>query len=180
MLHKNQAASEEAARKIKLLVLDVDGVLTDCGLYYDASGQCMKRFNAMDGLGIKDIADYGIQTAVITGLASEAVRARMKDLRITLYVEGETRKVPPLDEFRKKCGIDWSEIAYIGDDWVDLAPMAKVGFPVAVANAMPEVKDAAMAVTELSGGNGAVREAICFMLRAQGKLEALLEFWKGQ
>ncbi len=180
MHHKDQAASEKAARNIKLLVLDVDGVLTDGGLYYDASGQCMKRFSAVDGLGIKDIADYGIQTAVITGLASEAVRARMKDLRIKYYVEGETRKIPPLEEFRRQCGVEWSEIAYIGDDWVDLAPMSRVGFPVAVANAMPEVKDAAMAVTELTGGNGAVREAIWFMLQAQGKLEPLLEFWKGQ
>ncbi len=167
-----------AARDVKLLVLDLDGVLTDGGLYYDPSGQVMKRFHVHDGFGIKAAMAVGIETAIITGLKSTSARARAERLGIKYYVEGEESKLAPLKKIRECCGLAWHELAYVGDDWIDLVPMSKVGFPVAVCNAQPEVLDAAMYVTRFSGGNGAVREVIRFILNAQGKLEEALACWQ--
>ena len=93
-------------------------------------------------------------------------------------MEGEESKLAPLKKIRECCGLAWHELAYVGDDWIDLVPMSKVGFPVAVCNAQPEVLDAAMYVTRFSGGNGAVREVIRFILNAQGKLEEALACWQ--
>ena len=170
--------ARKAAESIKLLVLDLDGVLTDGGLYYCPDGQPMKRFHTHDGFGIKTARDMGLEVAIITGLKSAASRARMDSLGVQYYVEGRTDKLAPLDEIRRACGLDWPELAYVGDDWVDLAPMAKVGFPVAVVNAQPEVIDAALYVTHLAGGKGAVREIIRFILMAQNKLDEALAPWK--
>ena len=167
-----------AAKKIKLLVLDLDGVMTDGGLYYDSAGQTTKRFHVHDGFGIKMAMDIGLEVAVITGLASLSARARMDKLGVRHYVEGQENKLGPLDEIRCACNLDWPELAYMGDDWVDLAPMAKVGLPVAVLNAQPEVLDAALYVTSLPGGSGAVREVINLILTAQGCLDKALERWK--
>lgn len=167
-----------AARRVKLLVLDLDGVLTDGGLYYDPTGQILKRFNVHDGFGIKVAMGMGIETAIITGLRSMSSRARAERLGIKYYVEGEESKLAPLEEIRTACGLEWDEVAYVGDDWVDLLPMRKVGFPAAVCNAQPEVLDAALYVTRLAGGNGAVREVIRFILTAQDKMDEAMARWE--
>ncbi len=176
-LHLERAT--EAARVVKLLVLDLDGVMTDGGLYYRPDGDTIKRFHVHDGFGIKMAMEMGLEVAVITGLKSISARARMDKLGIHYYVEGHEEKLAPLDEIRCACGLDWHELAYVGDDWIDLAPMAKVGFPVAVCNAQPEVMAAALHVTRLAGGSGAVREVIRFILSAQGRLDEALARWKG-
>jgi len=167
----------EAASPIRMLVLDVDGVLTDGGLYYDLQNQVMKRFNVQDGLGIKIAMKAGIGIAVITGLVSAAVEKRVTDLGIKDYYAGFRDKRASLNEIREKHRLTWKEMAYLGDDWVDLSVMAQVGLPLAVANAQPEVKHAARYVTEAAGGQGAVREVIRHLLMAQGKYEAILAEW---
>ena len=167
----------EAAAKVRLLVLDVDGVLTDGGLYYDLQAQTMKRFDVQDGLGIRIAQKAGIIVAVITGLDSKAVACRMRDLEITDYYAGYVDKRESLEAIRSKYNLEWDEIAYLGDDWVDLAVMSKVGLPLAVANAQPEVKAIAHYVTLAHGGQGAVREVVRQLLMAQGKYEAVLQAW---
>lgn len=167
----------QKAKKIRMLVLDVDGVLTDGGLYYDLQNQVMKRFNVQDGLGIKIALSSGIGVAVITGLISAAVEHRINDLGIKDYYAGYQNKQNCLAEIKERHNLDWDEIAYLGDDWVDLAVMMQVGFPMAVANAQPEVKHVAQYVTAARGGDGAVREIIRLILMAQGKYEAVLAQW---
>lgn len=165
------------AANIRMLVLDVDGVLTDAGLYYDSEGQELKRFNAQDGLGIKILLRMGIKVGVITGLKSQAVRARMSALGIDDYAEGIDQKLPILDQMRQKHDLSWEEMAYVGDDWIDLVPLSKVGLSVAVANAQPEVKEAAIYVTQACGGHGAVREVVRLILDAQGKISTAMAHW---
>lgn len=169
--------AEQAARNVRLVVLDVDGVLTDGGLYYDESGCVMKRFDVQDGLGIKLAGRCGLAFAVITGLDSPAVRKRVTELGITAYHPGHHHKAPVLVDISEQTSIPLAQMAYVGDDWVDAAPMSLVGLPIAVANARPEILRLAAWVTRASGGGGAVREAIEFILRAQGKLETLWQEW---
>jgi len=169
--------AEYLAGQVKLIILDVDGVLTDGGLYYDRTGQSMKRFHVQDGLGIKMAASTGLQFAVITGLDSPAVAQRVTELGITHYFPGYLRKMPILHDLVTTTGIALEEMAYVGDDWVDATPMSKVGFPVAVANARPEILQLAAWVTTAMGGQGAVRETIDFILRAQGTFEDLWQNW---
>ncbi len=168
---------EMLAKKIRLLVLDVDGVMTDGGLYYDANGLVMKRFHVHDGIGIRLAKAAGIEIAVISGMAAPCVLKRLEALGVTEYHGGADNKYPLLNAMRQRLGLEWDEIAYLGDDWVDLAPMSSVGLPAAVANAVPEVKELARFVTQKEGGNGAVRECIDLLLRCQGKQETLLEHW---
>lgn len=171
-------AVKALAARVRLIVLDVDGVLTDGGLYYEAEGLTMKRFAVLDGIGIRLAKSVGIEVAVISGMASACVAKRLEVLGITEYHGGFDNKVTVLEGIRSKMGLNWDEIAYVGDDWVDLAPMLRVGFPVAVANAMPDVKDVARYVTVQSGGHGAVRELVDLVLMAQGLRDELLEKWK--
>ena len=165
------------AQNMRMLVLDVDGVLTDAGLYLDGQGNELKRFNAQDGLGIKILLRMGIQVGVITGLKSKAVRARMEALGVTDYAEGVEHKLRELDAMRQKYKLTWQEMAYVGDDWIDLAPLHKVGLPIAVANAQKEVKDVASYITTASGGHGAVREVVRLLLESQGRLNEALSYW---
>lgn len=167
----------QVAADIRLLVLDVDGVLTDGGLYYDLQNQVMKRFDVQDGLGIKIAQQAGIQVAVISGLDSPAVATRVRDLGIADYYGGYLDKRACLEELKEKHGLLWEQMAYLGDDWVDLSVMDMVGLPLAVANAQPEVKNIASYVTAAKGGQGAVREVIRHLLMAQGKYEAVLAAW---
>jgi 3-deoxy-D-manno-octulosonate 8-phosphate phosphatase (KDO 8-P phosphatase) len=165
------------AKRIRLLVLDVDGVLTDGGLYYDAKGEIIKRFHVQDGLGIKMAQAAGIKVAVITGLSSEAVHARMRELGIEEYHDGFKEKVPIIERMAQEHGFDYSELAYLGDDWVDAGPLARVGLAMAVADAQPEILDMAHWVSTRPGGQGAVREAVNFLLKAQGKLDTVFKTW---
>lgn len=169
--------AERLARDVRLMVLDVDGVLTDGGLYYDESGCVLKRFNVQDGLAIKMAPKAGLEFAVITGLDSPAVRRRVTELGIAHYHPGHHRKAPILRQISEQTGISLTHMAYVGDDWVDAAPMSLVGLPIAVPNARPEILKLAAWTTRSPGGQGAVREAIDFVLRAQGKLEAMWQEW---
>ena len=169
--------AEHAARNVRLVVLDVDGVLTDGGLYYDSTGGVMKRFNVQDGLGIKMAARAGLEFAVITGLDSLAVAGRVAELGIRHYYPGQHRKAPFLRQISENSGIPLQHAAYIGDDWVDAAPMTLVGLPMAVANARPEILRLAAWTSTARGGQGAVREALEFILKAQGRLESLWREW---
>ncbi len=168
------------ARGIRLVVLDVDGVLTDGGLIYDAHGQIQKRFHVHDGLGMKMAMSAGLRLAVITGLDAPAVRARIQELGIVHYYPGHHRKMAPLRRILESEALTFAETAYLGDDLVDLAPMRAVALPMAVANARPEVIAQALWVTPHPGGHGAVRDALEGILRAQDLWEPLCARWTSE
>ncbi len=167
------------ARDVKLLILDVDGVLTDGGLYYDHLGNVTKRFHVQDGLGIKIAQSFGLTVAVITGLTHGAVEKRVRELGIEEYHAGHVDKVPLMDGICSRLGCARTQIAYLGDDWVDAGVMQVVGLPMAVANAQPEILRLAKWVSRLHGGQGAVREAIMFLLTCRGQYAAAWEKWGG-
>ena len=169
--------ADSLAKSIRLLVLDVDGVLTDGGLYYDSTGLAMKRFDSQDGNGIKMLQGCGVEVAVISGMNAPCVKRRLEALGIGTYHGGAQYKTRLLETMRVERRLTWNEIAYVGDEWVDLAAMAKVGLPIAVANARPEVKERALYVTKASGGHGAVREVTDWILRCKGLIDSLLEEW---
>ncbi|MFO7817558.1 MAG: KdsC family phosphatase [Thermodesulfobacteriota bacterium] len=169
--------ANEAASTASLLVLDVDGVLTDGGLYYDSRGEVSKRFNVQDGLGIKLAQGAGLHVAVITGLDSPAVEIRIRELGIDEYHPGHREKLPLLRDVCSRLGVACENVAYLGDDWVDAAPMRFAGLPMAVANAQPEIKKIASWVSVKDGGQGAVREAIMFILECQGKRREMWKAW---
>lgn len=169
----------ELAKNIKLLVLDVDGVLTDGGLYYGDDGIAMKRFNVQDGFGIKLAQSVNLEIGVISGLDQKPVAKRVSELGITHYYPGKHKKVPLFEAICEKVGVDPSEAAFMGDDWIDLGAMRRAGLALAVPNGMPEVIEAADWVATRSGGHGAVREAIGFILEARGLLDDAMKEWAG-
>jgi len=138
---------------VKLLILDVDGVLTDGGLYYDHEGNVTKRFNVQDGLGIKIAQSFGLDIAVITGLKHGAVEKRVRELGITEYHAGHVDKVPLMDAIRGRLNLERSAVAYLGDDWVDAGVMGAVGLPMAVSNAQPEITSECDASFTVDGHN---------------------------
>jgi len=155
------------AAHIRLLVLDVDGVLTDGGLLYDASGEETKRFHVQDGFALVAALRAGVQVAVLSGRASAAVTRRMAELGVTEVHQGVTDKVAALEALRERLGLALREVAVMGDDLPDLAAMTRVGMALAPANAVVEVKRAAHWVARRRGGDGAVREAVEMLLRAR-------------
>lgn len=165
------------ARAVRLLVLDVDGVLTENGLFYLADGSIAKRFCVADGLGIKLAQAAGLEVAVITGLNSRAVETRVRELGITEYFAGHLKKGGVLQDIAQRRGYDLREMAYLGDDWVDLTPLRLVGLPMVVADAAPELFRLAAWVARTPGGHGAVREAVRFLLLAQGRLAQQFQDW---
>ena len=160
------------AARIKLVAFDIDGVMTDGGLHYTDDGGELKTFNVQDGLGLKLMQRAGIELAIVTGRTSGVVAARAADLGIEHVYQGVANKGATVSGLLEKLGIHWLECAFMGDDLIDLPVMTRCGFAIAPANARPIVKERAHAVTEAAGGQGAVREAIEFILSAQGKLEA--------
>ena len=172
-------SAKQRAEKIKLLILDVDGVLTDGGLYYDHDGNVTKRFDVQDGLGIKFAQQAGIDLAVITGLNHGAVEKRVTELGITDYYPGQREKLPFYEKLLKEKGLKDEEVAYIGDDWIDVPVMLRAGLPMAVKNAQPEIFGISKWISSRKGGGGAVREAIAFILDAQGKLDEIWKEWAG-
>ncbi len=157
----------QAAAKVRFLVLDVDGVCTDGKLYFQENGHPLKCFNSQDGIGIKTALRAGIGVGIITGRNDPCVLARMSQLGVKDYYAGFESKLPKLEEIRKKYGLAREEMAYLGDDWIDLDPMRSVGMPMAVANAVAQVKKEALYITAARGGEGAVREAVEFLLAAR-------------
>ncbi|MGD9627798.1 MAG: KdsC family phosphatase [Pyrinomonadaceae bacterium] len=159
----------ERAAKIRLLLVDCDGVLTDGRLYYSAEGEALKVFDVQDGQGIVTWLGHGLRAGIISGRSSPIVGRRAADLKIDIVRQGVTDKLSSAIEVAAESGVSLEETAFIGDDFVDLDVMAKVGLSVAVANAVDEVKAAAHLVTERSGGRGAVRELIDVMLGCRGR-----------
>ncbi len=170
-------AAVNVAARVRFLVLDVDGVCTDGKLYYLESGHPVKCFSSLDGIGIKTAIHYGIRVGIITGRNDPAVLARMALLGVRDYFPGYENKLPPLEQIRRKYDLSFEEMAYLGDDWIDLDPMRIVGMPMAVANAVLQVKREARYITAARGGEGAVREAIEFLLAARMDGTNPADFW---
>ncbi|PKO94666.1 MAG: phenylphosphate carboxylase subunit delta [Betaproteobacteria bacterium HGW-Betaproteobacteria-10] len=160
------------AAQIKLVAFDIDGVMTDGGLHYTDDGGELKTFNVQDGLGLKFMQRAGIELAIVTGRTSGVVAARAADLGITHVFQGVANKRVAVAGLLETLGLQWSECAFMGDDVIDLPAMTLAGLAIAPANARPIVKAHAQQITAASGGHGAVREAIEFILDAQGKLDA--------
>lgn len=168
----------QRAASIRLLLLDVDGVLTDGRLYFDKAGEAMKVFHVRDGHGIKMLQRAGIEVAFLSGRVSDAAYHRARELNITRYHEGLRDKLPVLEKLQAALQLKPEEIAAVGDELVDLPLFSRVGLAVAVADAPPEVRAAAHWVTTAPGGRGAVREVCDLILKAQGQWENLLKRWQ--
>ncbi|WP_439236669.1 KdsC family phosphatase [Lonepinella koalarum] len=158
-------------QKIKLVITDIDGVLTDGLLHYDANGEAIKSFHVRDGLGIRMLIEQGIQVAVLSGRSSPILQKRMADLGITLSILGKLEKETACFELMQQANVSPEQTAYIGDDSVDLPAFAVCGLSFAVADAADYVKKNADYVLTLSGGKGAFREMSDLILKAQGKTD---------
>ena len=156
----------EKIKKIRILLLDVDGVLTDGSIYYNSEGSETKKFNVKDGLGIRLLLEKGIKVGIITGRKSEALTKRYKELGIDeeyVYQGIGSKKIPALKDILKKSNLKISNVAYVGDDLPDIPIMKNVGLSFAVADAINDIKDMADFVCTKKGGEGAVRE-VCDMI----------------
>lgn len=172
------ADAVQKARKVRMVIMDVDGVLTDGRAFYGDAGFQGVFFSVHDGTGIKYLHRSGIRTAIISGRDVEAVRARAGTLGIEEVVQGAKVKLDAYEQIRGRAGLADDEMAYVGDDLPDIPVMRRVGLAVAVPNAVPEVIELADMVTERRGGDGAVRELAEFILKAQGKWQKILERYR--
>ena len=162
----------EKAAQIRLVIFDVDGVLTDGSLFLGDDGQEYKAFHSKDGHGMKMLQAAGVQIGIITGRSSEVVRIRMHSLGIEHVYQGKREKGPAYEELKAAVALADDRIAYVGDDVVDLPVMRRVGLAIAVQDAHPVVKQHAHWVTPSNGGRGAGREVCELLMEAQGKLQA--------
>ncbi len=167
----------ERAKAIRLLILDVDGVLTDGSLYFGPQGEALKVFHVRDGHGLKMLQKAGIEVAFLSGRRSDAAYHRAKELGINRFHEGLRDKVAVMEEIMASMGIEAAAVAAVGDDLVDLPHLRRSGLAVAVADAVPEVRAAAHWVTSLPGGRGAVREVCDLLLKAREKWEGVVRPW---
>jgi 3-deoxy-D-manno-octulosonate 8-phosphate phosphatase (KDO 8-P phosphatase) len=165
----------EQAKKIRLFIFDVDGVLTNGLIYHTSNGDELKAFYVHDGLGIKLLQRYGVHTAIITSRTSPLLLKRAKELSIEYIYQGQSNKTAAFEELSKIFSAKDDEIAYMGDDLPDLGLMKRVGLSIAPANAHPVIKEHASWTTTLSGGQGAVREICDIVLKAQGHWSDMLE-----
>ena len=169
----------DLARSIRIVGIDVDGVLTDGGIYLGAvEGRALefKRYDIHDGLGIYFLRQAGLKVVVVTGRVSESVRLRCAELGVDeLVQDSQAVKLPAFQSILRRLGLTPAEAAFIGDDFPDMSILRVVGLPVAVANAVPEVKDACRVRLTRSGGRGAVREFAELLLRGRGEWEGLCE-----
>lgn len=163
------------AKAVKLLLLDVDGVMTDGTIVYTHSGNELKAFNTRDGLGIRLLQESGVAAGLITARSSEAVRRRAQDLQLTHVYQGVRNKIEAYQQILSESNLSDTDIAYMGDDWLDLPLLTRVGFAVTVADAVPEVKEVAHYATRRKGGQGAVRELCDLIIEARGMRQTLLE-----
>ena len=172
----------ELASRIKLLLMDVDGVLTNGKLFNvpDAGGRMVetKGFDSQDGIALQWLDWKGIKTGVISGRISPATEERARQVKMTYVYQGHIEKVPILEKILKDAKIDGSEVAYVGDDLTDVVIMRRVGLAIAPANAREEVKRAAHYVTQASGGEGAVREVVELLMKAQGLWAEILKHYE--
>lgn len=163
---------QRRARRIRLLVLDVDGVLTDGGLYYGAGGESLQRFHVHDGAGIKAVMAAGIAVAIISARRTPAVTARMRELGVDTVIQGEADKLRALTGIAERMGIGLEAVACVGDDTADAPMMRQAGLAIAVADAQAAAVEAAHYRTTAPGGHGAVREACDLLLAACGESSA--------
>lgn len=170
------------AARIRLILMDVDGVLTDGKIYHlpkpEGGFWETKGFDSQDGIALQWLHRHGIQTGLISGRQSEATEIRGKQSHMAYVYQGNTEKLPLYEEIKRKSGFRDEEIAYVGDDLTDAILMKRAGLAVAVANAKPEVKRVAHYVTELAGGQGALREFAEIVLDAQGHWSAILRSYE--
>jgi len=165
-------------KKIKLLLLDVDGVLTDGRIIYDSRGRDSKFFDVHDGLGVFVLHKSGIKTVLITAKSSKTISPRAKDMHVAEVFADIFPKTAVLEKILKKYEASADEICFMGDDLVDLSLMRKVGLPIAVANASGEIKETALYITNHFGGRGAVREVAELILKSQDKWKDILGFYE--
>jgi 3-deoxy-D-manno-octulosonate 8-phosphate phosphatase (KDO 8-P phosphatase) len=164
----------QAPARIRLFVMDVDGTLTDGTIAYDETGTEWKSFHSRDGAGIRILALAGVVPAILSGRKSAVVMRRAGELGIEHVVQGALDKAHALRGLRERLGVPSTAVAYMGDDLSDLPPMRDSAFSAAPADAAPEVREAASYVCRLPGGRGAVREAIEFLLKREGRWDAVL------
>jgi len=164
----------EKARQIRLVIFDVDGVLTDGSLFLGDDGQEYKAFHSRDGHGMKMLQRSGVEIGVITGRTSQVVALRMESLGIRHVYQGQLDKLPAYDELRQKLALDDRQIAYVGDDVVDLPVLVRAGLAIAVQDAHPLVKQHAHWQTPCGGGRGAARDVCELIMDAQGNLQPAL------
>lgn len=167
------------ARAIRLIGFDVDGVLTDNGIYVAADGGARvetKRFDALDGVGTHFLRQAGIEVAWVSGRTSAATTERARELKVTDVIQdaGQGFKLPAVRELLQRRKLDWSQFAFVGDDLADIPVLRRAGLPMAVANAVAEVRDLAHWTTGARGGHGAVREVAEALLRARGEWDTLV------
>jgi len=173
------AALMETQNSIRLLILDVDGVLTNGRITLDTLGREIKFFDCKDGFGLNAWKKTGRVTAIITGRSSTALTNRMEELGITHVIQGSRDKMKSLKQVFKRTGIGPEQAAAIGDDLPDLPMLTTVAYPIAVADAVPEVSRVAQFITERPGGYGAVREAIEHILKAENEWETIVASYMG-
>jgi len=166
---------KQRLQKIRLLLLDVDGVLTDGRIIYDASGVESKTFDVKDGHGLKMLQRAGIKVGIITGRTSEVVALRARELGIEILHQGAKQKLPPYETVLQDYGFEDQEVAYVGDDLVDLPILNRVGFAITVADGVEELKEYVDYVTRKPGGRGAVREICDLLLKEGGYWPAVTE-----
>ena len=158
----------ERLKDIRLLLLDVDGVMTDGGIIYDGNGLETKVFNVKDGHGIKMLQRFGIEVGIITGRSSLVVEIRARELGIELVYQGALKKLVSYEEIKQKTGLSDSQIAYIGDDVIDVPVMRRVAFAAAPSDGLADARNVAHYVTTCGGGRGAVREVCDLILKGRG------------
>jgi 3-deoxy-D-manno-octulosonate 8-phosphate phosphatase (KDO 8-P phosphatase) len=166
------------AARVRLLVFDVDGVLTDGGLYYGREGEALKRFDVKDGHALVLARLVGLPAAVLTARSSSMVEVRGRELGLAAILQGKKEKGPALDELLTQFSIPAESCAYMGDDLNDLAPMSRVGLSACPADAVPEVRQEAHFVAQSRGGRGAARELVELCLKASGRWEDVLGLMK--
>ena len=176
------AKIRELASHVKLLLMDVDGVLTNGRLYNvpDSEGKMVetKGFDSQDGIALQWLSWKGIRTGVISGRVSPATAERARQVKMSYVYQGHIEKIPILEEIMADAKIESSEVAYIGDDFTDVTIMHRVGLAIATGNARPEVKGQAHYVTTAVGGEGAVREVVELLLKAQGRWPEILKHYE--
>ncbi len=152
----------------KLMIFDIDGVFTDGGIYYTDTGEVFRKFNTKDGLGIGLLYQTDIVPIILTGKESESIFRRAEALQIEFVYQNVKNKLKKLMEIKKDFDVEFNQIIYVGDDWNDFPVLEKVGLPICVKSAPEEIKEICKFVTTKDGGNGAVREAIEFVLKKEG------------
>jgi len=166
---------EEKVKRIKILILDVDGVLTDGRIFMDDNGVEIKAFDIKDGHGIRMAQRAGLKIALLSGRKSQTVLKRAEELEVVDVLQGMIDKLKGYEILREKYRLNPEEMAYIGDDVIDIPVLRRVGFSVAVPDAVSEAKEAAHYIAQLPGGRGAVREVIDLILKVQGRWDEVME-----